>query len=81
MINTRILVGSILAIAAAGVLFADWYLAPWFPCLFACLMVAGVLASRELVRLFPGAYRPSEPLVVGGVLLCLDGKLVSTLPG
>jgi phosphatidate cytidylyltransferase len=79
MINTRILVGSILAIAAAGVLFGDWYLAPWFPCLFACLMVAGVLASRELVRLFPGAYRPSEPLVVGGVLLCLAANWYPTL--
>lgn len=81
MINTRILVGSILAIAAAGVLFGDWYLSPWFPCLFVCLMVAGVLTSRELVRLFPGAYRPSEPLVVSGVVLCLAANWYPTVRG
>jgi phosphatidate cytidylyltransferase len=79
MIHTRVLVGSILAIAAAGVLFADWYLAPWFPCLFLCLMVAGVLATIELVRLFPGAYRPSEPVAIGAVLLCLAANWYPTL--
>ncbi len=42
-------------------------------------MVAGVLASRELVRLFPGAYRPSEPVVIGGVLLCLAANWYPTL--
>src|SRR5580698_3962716 len=78
MIQTRVLVGSILALAAAGVLFADWYLPPWFPCLFCCLMVAGVLASRELVRLFPGAYRPSELLVSIAVLLCLAANWYPT---
>jgi phosphatidate cytidylyltransferase len=79
MIQTRVLVGSILALAAAGVLFADWYLAPWFPCLFFCLMVAGVLATLELVRLFPGAYRPSEPVAIGGVLLCLAANWFPTI--
>jgi len=78
MIHTRVLVGSILAIAAAGVLFADGYLAPWFPCLFCCLMAAGVLASRELVGLFPGAYRPSEFLIIGAVLLCLAANWYPT---
>jgi phosphatidate cytidylyltransferase len=78
MIQTRVLVGSILAIAAAGVLFADWYLYPWFPCLFFCLMIAGVLASRELVRLFPGAYRPSESLVIVSVLICLAANWYPT---
>jgi phosphatidate cytidylyltransferase len=63
MIGTRVLVGSALAL--------DGYLSPWFPCLFACLMAAGVLASRELVRLFPEAYRPSRTLVTTGILLCL----------
>jgi phosphatidate cytidylyltransferase len=79
MIHTRVFIGSMLAIAAAGVLVGDGYLSPWFPCLFVCLMVAGVLASRELVRLFPDAYRPSEPLVVAGVLLCLAANWYPTL--
>src|SRR5262245_21154543 len=71
MIGTRVLVGSLLALAAVGVLIGDGYLAPWFPCLFACMMAAGVLASRQLVRLFPLSYRPSRILVTTGVLLCL----------
>lgn len=78
MIKTRVLVGSILAFAAAGVLFADWRLAPWFPCLFFCLMAAGVLAGRELVQLFPGAYRPSQAIVIGGILLCLAANWYPT---
>ena len=75
MIRTRVLVGSLLALGAAGVLFGDSWLAKhefaYFPFLFAFLMLAGLLGSRELVRLFPEATRPSEPLVICGVLLLL----------
>ncbi|WP_010047032.1 phosphatidate cytidylyltransferase [Gemmata obscuriglobus] len=67
--------GSLLALGAAGVLFGDSWLAKsgfaWFPFLFAFLMLVGVLAPRELVRLFPPAQRPSEPLVTTGVILAL----------
>ena len=69
MIRTRVLVGSLLALAAAGVLVADRWLAPWFPCLFGCLVLVAVLATRELVRLFPPEFRPPEPLAIGGALL------------
>jgi len=72
MIRTRLWVGSLLALGAAGVLFGDTYLFPdFFPFLFAFLMLAGVLGSRELVRLFPAATRPSRSLVTAGVLLLL----------
>lgn len=71
MIRTRLIVGSILAVAAGGILVGDGYLPPWFPFLFASLMALGVLAGRELVRLFPEPTRPSEPLVVTAILLCL----------
>ena len=71
MIRTRILVGSALAIAAAGLLVADRWLAPWFPCLFVCLMLVGVIATRELVRLFPIAVRPSEWFAIAGVIAVL----------
>jgi phosphatidate cytidylyltransferase len=75
MIRTRVLVGSLLALGAAGVLLGDTYLAQhefaYFPFLFAFLMLAGILGSRELVRLFPTATRPSEALVTCGVLLLL----------
>ena len=79
MIGTRVLVGSALALAAVGVLIGDGYLAPWYPCLFACLMAAGVLASRELIRLFPEAYRPSRALVTTGILLCLASNWYPTV--
>jgi len=75
MIRTRLWVGTLLALGAAGVLVGDSWLArygfPYFPFLAAFLVLAGVLGSRELVRLFPHASRPSEPLVTGGVLLLL----------
>lgn len=75
MIRTRLWVGSLLALGAAGVLFGDSWLAKngfaWFPFLFAFLLFAGIVGSRELVRLFPAAHRPSEALVTSGVLLAL----------
>src|SRR5262245_59769854 len=75
MIRTRVLVGILLALGAGGVLVGDTLLAQngfgWFPCLFAFLLLAGILGSRELLRLFPSNYRPSAPLVICGVLLLL----------
>jgi phosphatidate cytidylyltransferase len=71
VLRTRLWVGSLLALAAGGLLVGDQYLAPWFPCLFVCLMFLGVVATRELVRLFPPAFRPSELLTTTGVLLAL----------
>lgn len=75
MIRTRVIVGSLLALGAAGVLFGDTYLAKhefaYFPFLFAFLVLAGFLGSRELVRLFPESHRPSEPVVICGVLVLL----------
>ncbi|MBN9121952.1 MAG: phosphatidate cytidylyltransferase [Planctomycetes bacterium] len=71
MIRTRVLVGTLLALGAAGVLVGDTYLFPFFPFLFALLMLAGFLSSRELVHLLPIAHRPSRPLVTVGVLLLL----------
>jgi phosphatidate cytidylyltransferase len=75
MIRTRVLVGLLLALGAGGVLVGDTILAQygfaWFPCLFALLVPAAILGSRELVRLFPPIFRPSLPLVTLGVVLLL----------
>jgi phosphatidate cytidylyltransferase len=72
MIRTRLLVGTVLALVAGGVLIGDDHLAPgWFPFLFASLMALGVIAGRELLNLLPEQSRPSQPLVLVGVLLCL----------
>ncbi|VTT97358.1 phosphatidate cytidylyltransferase : CDP-diglyceride synthetase OS=Singulisphaera acidiphila (strain ATCC BAA-1392 / DSM 18658 / VKM B-2454 / MOB10) GN=Sinac_6806 PE=4 SV=1: CTP_transf_1 [Gemmataceae bacterium] len=72
MIRTRVLVGTVLALAAGGILVGDDHLAAgYFPCLFVCLMALGVIAGRELVALFPAPIRPSECLVVTGTSLCV----------
>src|SRR6478735_8563628 len=77
MIRTRVIVGTVLALAAGGILVGDDYLAPgWFPCLFVCLMALGLLAGRELVRLIPSPFKPSECLVVTGTVLCLAANWV-----
>jgi phosphatidate cytidylyltransferase len=71
MIRTRILVGTSLAAAVAGILIVDRWIAPWYPCLFVCLMLVGFIATRELIHLFPAEYRPREWLVVFGAMLIL----------
>jgi phosphatidate cytidylyltransferase len=75
MIRTRVLIGSVLALGAAGVLVGDTLLAQqgfaWFPFLFAAVLFMGVVASRELVLLLPEATRPSRLVVTSGVLLAL----------
>jgi len=75
MIRTRLIVGTIMALAAAAVLIGDDYIVPGgFPFLFFCLMGMGILGGRELVRLFPEPIRPSETLVITGILLCLGAN-------
>ena len=63
MIRTRVLFGTLLALGAAGVLVGDTLLADrgfaYFPFLFAALVLAGALGSRELLSFFPAALRPS----------------------
>jgi phosphatidate cytidylyltransferase len=66
-----VLVGDTLLVSEYG--FA------YFPFLFAFLALAGFLGSRELVRLFPEATRPSQALVVCGVLLLLMFPLLRAL--
>lgn len=53
MILTRLIIGTVLFWATVGLLVVDQWYPPWFPCLFVCLMFLGVVATRELVRLFP----------------------------
>ena len=71
MLKHRLIAGSLLAAAMGAVLFADAFLAPYFPCLFACAVVAGVLSTRELVALLPPETRPPLGPTTAGVLAVL----------
>ena len=69
MIRTRVVVGLLLAAGGIGVLLGDRHLAPWYPVFAALLAFVGVVSVRELVGLFPAAYRPPVPLAVAAVLV------------
>jgi phosphatidate cytidylyltransferase len=79
MIRTRLVVGTVLTLIAAGVLLGDDYLAPWFPVLFFSLQGLGLLAGRELIRLFPVEVRPSSVLTLTGILCCLAVNWIPTV--
>ncbi len=81
MLRTRLWVGSLLALAAAAVLVGDRWLAPWFPFLLACVLGLGVLAGRELVGLFPKAFRPPPALPVAGTLVVLAANWYAVVRG
>jgi phosphatidate cytidylyltransferase len=69
MLRTRLIVGTILTALAGGMLFLDESTAPWFPFLFATVVLLSILGTFELVRLLPGSKRPNLTLCVSGVCL------------
>src|SRR5438876_5163672 len=69
MLRTRLIVGTLLAGLAAGMLLLDERFDPWFPFLFATVASLSVLGTLELVRLLPAAHRPRLMLSLVGVLL------------
>lgn len=81
MLRSRLLTGSALALGAAALIVADEFLAPYFPCLFVLVLAAAVLATRELIQLFPASSRPSFELVAVAVALVLAANWVSPVFG
>lgn len=71
MLRTRLIAGTLLAAAIGAILVADANLAPYFPCLFACVLLMGVLSAHEFRLLLPVETRPPAVLCVGGVLLLI----------
>jgi phosphatidate cytidylyltransferase len=67
MLRTRLWMGAILIALAVAVLTFDP--APWYPCLFALVMAAALLATGELRELIAPQFRPSPwfcyPAVAG----------------
>lgn len=68
MLRTRLIVGTILAALAAGMLLIDERFAPWFPFLFATIAVLATLGTLELLALLPAAIRPNRTVSLLGVL-------------
>jgi phosphatidate cytidylyltransferase len=67
MLKIRLLLGSLMAAAAGGVLYFDASFAPYYPILLLLALAVGVLATRELAALIPAENRPREWLCLLGV--------------
>src|SRR5438128_9052215 len=82
MLRTRLIVGTLLAALAAGMILIDERFAPWYPFLFATVAVLATLGTLELLALLPEAARPNRVVVLAGVLLfiCLSWCMITRVP-
>jgi phosphatidate cytidylyltransferase len=69
MLRTRLIVGTILTALTGGMLFLDERYSPWFPFLFATVLLLSILGTLELVRLLPESKRPNLTMCLSGVFL------------
>ena len=58
MLRTRLWMGAVLILLTVGVLLVDGRLAPWYPFLFALLLILDLLACHELLGLMGPQRRP-----------------------
>jgi phosphatidate cytidylyltransferase len=70
MIQTRLLIGTLLAILAAALLYADAFLAPWFPLVGLTTLAVLCRAAYELQQLLEPRTRPALILLFTGITLC-----------
>jgi phosphatidate cytidylyltransferase len=69
MLGTRLVSGVTMAVLLVAILYADEWLAPWFPLWLIVSLAVTTLAALELVSLLRRtSARPSESVVLGGVL-------------
>src|SRR5262245_54219115 len=71
MLRTRLIVGTVLAALAGGMLLIDERFAPWYPFLFATVTFLAAAGTVELWRLLPPTRRPYIWVVLPGVLLVI----------
>lgn len=69
--TTRIIVGSLLTLLAAGVFYGDHVIGPPYPFLMAVSVLFGAIAAHEMVMLIPQQRRPNWALTVAGTLSLL----------
>lgn len=77
MLRTRLVVGTLLAAGAVGLLVFDP--PPWFPCLLVLLLGLGLASCRELLNLL-GPRRPAPLLCYLGVAGLLAANWLGRLP-
>lgn len=68
MLGTRLIVGTVLAALAAGMILIDERFAPWFPFLFGTVALLATLSALELLALLPASTRPNPVVVLVGIL-------------
>ena len=82
MLKKRLIAGSLMAAGIGAILIGDAYLKDYlfgfafYPFLFAFSLIAGYLATRELVSIIPEPNRPLRWVCVVGVLLMLGSHFV-----
>ena len=80
MLRTRLWMGSILIGLAVGVLILDRHFEPWYPFLFALLMLLAGIACFELTSLLPPERRPIPWLSYAAVGLILSMNWLVHVP-
>src|SRR5262245_8560365 len=70
MLQTRLWMGAVLIVLAAGMLIVDQWLAPWFPFMFVFVLCLSLAACAEVTHLL-GPSRPPHPLVCYGGIVVL----------
>src|SRR5437870_2491030 len=81
MLRTRLWMGALLIVIAAGMLLIDQHLAPWFPFLFVMLLGLSLAACYELVHLVEPGRRPPAWLCFAAVSLVITANWPAHLPG
>src|SRR6516162_8989618 len=80
MLRTRLWMGSVLVVLAAGMLLIDQRLTPWFPFLFAMLLGLALAACYELVHLVEPIKRPQAWLCYVAVAALIAANWPAHLP-
>src|SRR5947209_855114 len=80
MLHTRVWVGTVLALLAAGALVVDQWFAPWYPVLFVLLLVLSLAACTELLHLLGPGRRPVPWLCYVGIAALVSANWLAHLP-
>src|SRR5882724_1686981 len=81
MLQTRLLVGTILALVGLGVLVADERLAPWYPGWLLIVLGLGLATCHELFWLVGQSYKFASGLSYVGVVVLLSMNWLAHFPG